>query len=170
MNYPKTIININKKDSFNAFLFNNINNPENEIKTHKSTSRLPSLFDDHFEKRYNSKKNVLDNINSNRPRTKRYQTRKFPSKINKQLNIITKNIENTSNNINNPDIFYSNFFKSIIAKESQVMKSNTNSYNNTITPDTKKIHNKIGTNLYEYYLIEKSLKSSDRKEEKDSNK
>ena len=136
--------------------------------THKSTSKLPSVFDDNYE-RFNSKNNLLDNINinNNKQKFKRYQTRKAPNKINKQLNIITKNIEHTSNNINNPDKFYSNFFKNIIDKKSQIINSNTNSYNNTKTPKPRKIENKIGTSLFKYYLREKSIQFSDNKEEKD---
>jgi len=54
--------------------------------THKSTSKLPSVFDDNYE-RFNSKNNLLDNININnsKQKFKRYQTRKAPNKINNNL-------------------------------------------------------------------------------------
>lgn len=101
LNYPKTTININKKATFNASLINNINNTEHENITHKSSSKLLSV-------------NVELNHNL---KIKRIQTKKKSNKISRQLNIITKNIENTSNNINNPAQFYSKFFKNIIDKK-----------------------------------------------------
>ena len=44
---------------------------------------------------------------------------KKPIKINRQLNLISKNIQNTSKNIKNPEEFYMNLFNDIIAKESK---------------------------------------------------
>ena len=44
---------------------------------------------------------------------------KKKSGINKQLNIISKNIKNTSRNINNPEEFYKNLFNNIIQRESR---------------------------------------------------
>ena len=136
--------------------------------THKSTSKLPSVFDDNYE-RFNSKNNLLDNINNNKQKFRRIQTsKKTTNKISRQLNIITKNIENTSNNINNPDEFYSNFFKSIIDKKSQMISNS--SHNNTKTPSSKKIEHKIGTNLFNYYLKEKNINSYENKGEINSEK
>ena len=51
---------------------------------------------------------------------RKFKKKKKPEKINKQLNIISKNIKNTSNNINNPQEFYFNLFNNIIAKESKM--------------------------------------------------
>ena len=130
LNYPKTTININKKNTFNASLINNNINTEKENITHKNSSKLISL-------------NV--NINNNL-KIKRIQTKKKSNRINKQHNIITKNIENTSNNINNPDIFYSNFFKNIIDKNSQI--TNTITYKKTKTHKIRKTEEKIGNNLF----------------------
>ena len=130
LNYPKTTININKKATFNASLINNINNTEHENITHKSSSKLLSV-------------NVELNHNL---KIKRIQTKKKSNKISRQLNIITKNIENTSNNINNLDQFYSKFFKNIIDKKAQ--RTNTSSYSKTKTQKAKKAENKIGINLF----------------------
>ena len=147
LNYPKTTININKKATFNASLINNINNTEHENITHKSSSKLLSV-------------NVELNHNL---KIKRIQTKKKSNKISRQLNIITKNIENTSNNINNPDQFYSKFFKNIIDKKAQI--TNTNSYSKTKTHKAKKAENKIGINLFKYYLKDKGTNIQENKEE-----
>ena len=147
LNYPKTTININKKATFNASLINNINNTEHENITHKSSSKLLSV-------------NVELNHNL---KIKRIQTKKKSNKISRKLNIITKNIENTSNNINNPDKFYSKFFKNIIDKKAQI--TNTNSYSKTKTHKAKKAENKIGINLFKYYLKDKGTNIPDNKEE-----
>ena len=98
---------------------------------------------------------------------KRIQTKKKSNRINKQLNIITKNIENTSNNINNPDIFYSNFFKNIIDKNSQI--TNTNTYKKTKTHKVRKTEEKIGTNLFKYYLKDKNNNIPENKEKEINN-
>ena len=82
-------------------------------------------------------------------------TKKKPDKINKQLNIITKNIENTNDNINNPDIFYSKFFKNIINKETQISNAN-----NSKTPKIRKFESKNKTNLFKYYMKDKEVKNS----------
>ena len=75
------------------------------------------------------------------------------------MNIITKNIENTNDNINNPDIFYSKFFKNIINKERQI----NNTYNSK-TPKIRKIENKNKdkdkTNLFKYYIKDKEGKNN----------
>ena len=49
---------------------------------------------------------------------RRKLTKKKLIKVNKKLNTITKNIENTNNAINNPNEFYMNFFNNIIKKNS----------------------------------------------------
>ena len=159
LNFPKTTTITNKKATFNTILFNNINTEKEEM-THKSSSKLPSFFDENYE-RFHSNKNLLDNINR-KAKLKRSQTKKKTNKINRQLNIITKNIENTSININNPDKYYSNFFKNIIDKKTQIV--NTNSNNNT------KIETKNGTSLFKYYMKDKSINNSDNKEEIHSEK
>ena len=163
------MININKQASFNNLLFRKINNTENEHEnmSHKNITKYPSLFDSNH-KRFNSKNNLLDNIDNNKLKSNRNQTIKKSNKISRQLNIITKNIENTSNNINNPDEFYSNFFKSIIDKKSQMISNS--SHNNTKTPSSKKIEHKIGTNLFNYYLKEKNINSYENKGEINSEK
>ena len=105
--------------------------------------------------------NVLGNDNNNKSpddfqrKINKNQTKKKPDKINKQLNIITKNIENTNDNINNPDIFYSKFFKNIINKETQI-----NNTNNSKTPKIRKIESKNKTNLFKYYMKDKEVKNS----------
>ena len=57
--------------------------------------------------------------------------KKKPETINKQLNIISENIKNTSNNINNPQEFYLNLFNDIIAKESKSSNDEENKNNNS---------------------------------------
>jgi len=105
--------------------------------------------------------NALGNDNNNKSpddiqrRINKNQTKKKPDKINKQLNIITKNIENTNDNINNPDIFYSKFFKNIINKETQI-----NNTNNSKTPKIRKIESKNKTNLFKYYMKDKEGKNN----------
>ena len=145
LNYPKTTINIKNKATFDASLINNNINTENDNITHKSSSKLLSLNLDIHHK----------------TKIKRIQTRKKSSKIHRQLNIITKNIENASNNINNPNSFYSNFFKNIIDKKTR--KTNTNSYNKSKTHKVRKTEDKIGLNLFKYYLKDKNI--SENKEE-----
>ena len=98
---------------------------------------------------------------------KRIQTKKKSNRINKQLNIITKNIENTSNNNNNPDIFYSNFFKNIIDKNSQI--TNTNTYKKTKTHKVRKTEGEIETNLFKYYLKDKNNNIPENKEKEINN-
>ena len=58
-------------------------------------------------------------------KTKRKLSKKKLIKVNKKLNTITKNIENTNNAINNPNEFYSNFFNNILNKQKSfdVMKT-----------------------------------------------
>ena len=48
------------------------------------------------------------------------------------MNIISKNIETTSRNINNPGEFYMNFFNNIIAKESKSINGENDSQKNNI--------------------------------------
>ena len=63
---------------------------------------------------------------------KKKTTKKKPEKIIKQLNIISKNIQNTSKNINNPEEFYMNFFTNIIAKENKSINGDDNNNSKNI--------------------------------------
>ena len=63
---------------------------------------------------------------------KKKTTKKKPEKIIKQLNIISKNIQNTSKNINNPEEFYMNFFTNIIAKETKSINGDDNNNSRNI--------------------------------------
>ena len=81
------------------------------------------------------------------PRKGRKNTKKKPEKINKQLNIISKNIESSSKNINNPEEFYMNFFTNIIAKESRRFNEDENSdSNNKRIIDNSMELNNVNTN------------------------
>ena len=165
-NLLKAVININKKTSFKTLLYNNLNTKKGDL-THKNFTNNNFLNTNNKNQKFNSSKiifnftNVLGNDNNNKSpddfqrRINRNQTRKKPDKINKQLNIITKNIENTNNNINNPDIFYSKFFKNIINKEAQI-----NNTNNSKTPKIRKIESKNKTNLFKYYMKDKEGKNN----------
>ena len=62
-------------------------------------------------------------------KSKRKTSKKKPEKIDKQLNIISKNIESSSKNINHPEEFYMNFFTNIIAKESRSINGDENNKN-----------------------------------------
>ena len=66
------------------------------------------------------------------------------------MNIISKNIKNTSNNINNPQEFYFNLFNNIIAKESKMSNDEESNIkaNNTLNKysDLKKPLNKKQSN------------------------
>ena len=159
-----TVINFNKQSSFKSILHININ--EGDI-TNKNKYDIISLNDKNNSlgkmnineeyQRFNSNKkiisltNILENntLKSTSNYLKKFhrnQTRKKTAKINKQLNLITKNIENTSKNINNPEKFYSNFFKNIIDKDKQISNSNNK------TPNARKNFNKNNTSLFKYYL------------------
>ena len=82
------------------------------------------------------------------------------TKIEKQLNIITKNIESTTKNINDSEKFYSKFFKNIINKETQI-NINNKTANNNINSSGKKIHS---TNIIQN--INKKLNPNKRKNSK----
>ena len=138
--------------------------------THKNYNKFVPLNNNNnsYHKFNSSKKifnftNVLDNDNNAGPqdnfnrRINRNQTRKKPGKINKQLNIITKNIENTNDNINNPDNFYLKFFKNIINKETQI-----NNSNNSKTLKIRNIENinKNKINIFKYYLKDRKEKNN----------
>ena len=62
-------------------------------------------------------------------KTKRKASKKKPEKIDKQLNIISRNIKSSSKNINNPEEFYMDFFSNIIAKESRSINGDENNKN-----------------------------------------
>ena len=170
LNLPKAVININKKNSFKTLLYNNINAKKGDL-THKNFINTNQLNANNKNQKFNSSKRLFNftnglgnNNNNNSPddfqrKINKNQTKKKPDKINKQLNIITKNIENTNDNINNPDIFYSKFFKNIINKERQI----NNTYNSK-TPKIRKIENKNKdkdkTNLFKYYMKDKEGKNN----------
>ena len=76
-------------------------------------------------------------------------------KIKKQLNIITKNVENTNKNINNPEEFYSKLFKNIIVKETQIMAPPTSLKKLNLEDEPKKDNKKNDSNnksLFNFYM------------------
>mgnify|MGYP007101907819 CR=1 FL=1 len=153
-NFPKTIININKKTSFKTLFCENGDLTQKNLR--KFTPLNTPLNDNNDDKsqRFNSSKRILnfsgvlndDNANKSpnnlQKKSNRNQPKKKTCKINKQLNIITKNIENTNKNINNPELFYSNFFKNIINKGNSTNKLG-------------KVESKSKTNIFKYYLKDK---------------
>ena len=75
-------------------------------------------------------KKTTKSPNIENKKVKKKMTKKKPEKINQQLNIISKNIENTSKNINNPEEFYMNFFTNIIAKKTKSVNGDEKAENN----------------------------------------
>ena len=73
-------------------------------------------------------------------KSKKKLSKKKPVKINQQLNIISKNIETTSKNINNPGEFYIDFFKNIIAKESRSINGEIEEDNNNKKTNILKLY------------------------------
>ena len=147
-------INNNKSEQSNSSI-NNSNNKESNSST----------FD--LIKRFNSGKilitdNSINNINNNKiigSKTPIHSIKKVPKKktvkIKKQLNIITKNVENTNKNINNPEEFYSKLFKNIIVKETQIMAPPTALKKLNLEDEPKKDNKKNDSNnksLFNFYM------------------
>ena len=101
------------------------NNDDNLMITDSANKITKTAFhstNNLIEIKKNSSRGVFDPKKLKTPildsrKSKKRVSKKNPQKINKQLNIISKNILNTSKNINNPEEFYMNFFTNIIAKE-----------------------------------------------------
>lgn len=150
----------NKKDNNNSVIYKSGTKTENEeeidsnkkIKKEKLDSASKILQVKGNEKLI-STRNIIDlrKIKSPILENRKLKKKKKPEKINKQLNIISKNIKSTSNNINNPQEFYFNLFNNIIAKESKMsndeesdIKANNtlNKYSDLKKPLSKKESNK----------------------------
>ena len=98
-------------------------------------------------------------------------TKKKPEKIIKQLNIISKNIQNTSKNINNPEEFYMNFFTNIIAKENKSINGDdSNNDKNLLHFNSGEGNDEISSrkNSHQLNLFD-SLFSNNNSNVKDSN-
>ena len=93
---------------------------------------------------------------------KKKNSKKKPEKIDIQLSIISKNIENTSKNINNPGEFYKNLFNNIIAKESRCFNDDEEEKNKNIK--ILDIHSK--NKIKEGYISDKM--NDDEKDRLDS--
>ena len=106
INLSNTLKNIAKK---NKDLECNLNcKSSNEINTQKNTiSRVSS----HKNCNKNKKNNIFSPISKKRTINKKLL-------IGKKLNVISQNIQNANEAINNPNEFYMNFFNNILQKES----------------------------------------------------
>ena len=93
---------------------------------------------------------------------KKKNSKKKPEKIDIQLSIISKNIENTSKNINNPGEFYKNLFNNIIAKESRCFNDDEEEKNKNLK--ILDIHSK--NKIKEGYISDKM--NDDEKDRLDS--
>ena len=98
---------------------NVINSNNKKTKREKLESSGKILFQVKKSDNYASTRNIIDLRKTKTPILdgRKLKRKKKPEKINKQLNIISKNIKITSHNINNPQDFYFNLFNNIIAKE-----------------------------------------------------
>ena len=114
------------------------NDKENNVDSHNRKTRKDKLesscriFQLKITDKIFSSRNTTDTrkIKTNMIESRKLKKKKKPEKINKQLNIISKNIKNTSKNINNPEEFYFNLFNNIIAKESKSYNGDEEDNNN----------------------------------------
>ena len=150
----------NKKNNNNSVIYKSGTKTENEeeIDSNKKIKRgkldsASKILQVKGNEKLISTRNIIDlrKIKSPTLEHRKLKKKKKPEKINKQLNIISKNIKNTSNNINNPQEFYFNLFNNIIAKESKMsndeesnIKANNtlNKYSGLKKPLNKKQSNK----------------------------
>ena len=95
-------VNINRRNSLALVSPNKLDKKINQINRYNSGRNSAKLRRSNF---YSPNK------------IKRKLTKKKLIIVNKKLNAITKNIENTNNAINNPNEFYTNFFNNILNKK-----------------------------------------------------
>ena len=149
----------NKKNNSNSVIYKSLTKTENEeeIDSNKKIKRgkldsASKILQVKGNEKLISTRNIIDlrKIKSPTLEHRKLKKKKKPEKINKQLNIISKNIKNTSNNINNPQEFYFNLFNNIIAKESKMSNDEESNIkaNNTLNKysDLKKPLNKKQSN------------------------
>ena len=76
----------------------------------------------------------FDTLNENEfkeIKKKKYSNNRIKKKHKmKELDIISSNIQNTSKNLNQPDVFYAGLFNNLIIKDYPQLKETNNIYNN----------------------------------------
>ena len=167
---------INRSNSFRLNLKNETNigtisNKFNNFSKNKilSSNRLIEI------KKLNKFNAIKDNFDIKKAKSPIIESRKIKKKgINKKLNKISKNIQITSKNINNPEEFYMNLFNNIIAKETRSFNGDDNERNsNTLNEnsDSRAQYNSLGgKNSNGEITIVDSLISNKGSVIKDSNK
>ena len=191
LNEAKTENNIseltNKKNSNNSVIYKSGTKTENEeeIDSNKKIKRgkldsASKILQVKGNEKLISTRNIIDlrKIKSPTLEHRKLKKKKKPEKINKQLNIISKNIKNSSKNINNPQEFYFNLFNDIISKESKMsndeesnIKSNNtlNKYSDLKKPLNKKESNKSNKSYKSRNIEQNSNSFFSNSNVKDSN-
>jgi hypothetical protein len=108
-----------------------------------SSNKLIEITRNNKLKNNNIKSPILDS-----KKVRKKTTKKKPEKINKQLNLISKNIEITSKNINNPEEFYMDFFTNIIANKTKSDKGDEqadNKVDSLLNPNSGEMNDSINT-------------------------
>jgi hypothetical protein len=177
----------NKKNNNNSVIYKSGTKTENEeeIDSNKKIKRVKldsasKILQVKGNEKLISTRNIIDlrKIKSPILEHRKLKKKKKPEKINKQLNIISKNIQNTSNNINNPQEFYFNLFNDIISKESKMsndeesnIKSNNtlNKYSDLKKPLNKKESNKTNKSYKSRNIEQNSNSFFSNSNVKDSN-
>jgi hypothetical protein len=115
---------------------------KNDISNDKSEKSLSIVKNENRRSIFALKNNYKLKGGGDSPnKSKRKISKKKLVKVKKKLSVISKNIENTNNAINNPNEFYMNFFNDIIRKETFVIKNDEDK-------DEKKEPNLSNNSLY----------------------
>jgi hypothetical protein len=115
---------------------------KNDISNDKSEKSLSIVKNENRRSIFALKNNYKLKGGGDSPnKSKRKISKKKLVKVKKKLSVISKNIENTNNAINNPNEFYMNFFNDIIRKETFVIKNDEDK-------DEKKEQNLPDNSLY----------------------
>jgi hypothetical protein len=118
---------INFKNTFNKTIIRPFNEGNKFCKLKTKKDKSPHFSNKNFDiqnsQKSSSSKGLLKlkslkmtNIFNTNKFKKKFMTKKSLN-LNKKLNVISKNIKNMSNSINNPNEFYMNFFNNILQKE-----------------------------------------------------
>ena len=149
---------------------NDINSNNKKTKREKLESSGKIFLQIKKSDNFASTRNIIDLRKINTPilEGRKLKRKKKPEKINKQLNIISKNIKNTSHNINNPQDFYFNLFNNIIAKEkSCVEEEGKDSGSNTLKDSNlNSIKKESVTSLKSSIVDQNSFSSGNLKDSK----
>ena len=132
----RTIVEENGENIKNSIIINKTDNSERNLKNRKEElCSSGNLLELRKPNKMISSKSIFDLKKVRTPMLdarKSIKKKKKTEKINKQLNIISKNIETTSRSINNPEEFYMNFFNNIIAQENKSVNGDDDSKKNNI--------------------------------------